>query len=465
MTSLAGRVLATIRQRALFADGSRVAAAVSGGADSVALAHLLSELSAAGALRLVGIAHLNHRLRGEASDADAAFCARMAADCGVPFDTEAADVAALAARPGRSLEEAARELRYAFLERARLRLGADVVAVGHTLDDQAETVLMRVLRGAGPRGLMAIHPRRDHVVRPLIDLRRRDLEGYLESRGHPWVLDASNDDRGRRRNRLRHDLLPALIRAEGDGVVDVLARSADLAAADETLLEELTDAALARVATAAPPWRIDRAALALEPEAIRRRVLRRALARASGRTPTVVQVTSALRWLDRGRPGVLALSGVRLELSPARGVLLNTGSPPEPGQFSGWKYQLAVPGELAVAEAGVRVRAALNDEPMAGLDASRTARVERAAVGESLVVRAWQPGDRMRIAGAFGRKKVQDLFVDRKVPRAERHRVPIVTAPDGRIVWVAGHALSREFRATGATKSVVVLSFEPLGGL
>lgn len=468
MTSLAGRVLATIRRRGLCPEGARVVAAVSGGSDSVGLAHLLAELSAAGALQLVGVAHVNHRLRGADSDRDAEFCARVAADCRVPLDVETCEVAELAARPGRSLEEAAREARYACLERARQRLGADVVAVGHTRDDQAETVLMRLVRGSGARGLGAILPRRGQVIRPLLDLRRADLAAYLERTGRTWVVDGTNQDRGRARNRLRHDVLPPLVAAEGDAVVDALARAADIARADEALLSDLTTAAVERVVRrAGPPLCLDAAALAAEPLALRRRVVQRLLQDVAGRAPSFAAVESVVGLLEGGRPGGLDLPGGRVELSAAAGVLLiraGRGSDRPPG-FTAWQYRLPVPGEVAVREAGGTVRATLDTTAAARGADPRRAVLDGAAVGPVLVVRAWRPGDRMRLPDGSGRKKVQDLFVDRKVPRAERHAVPLVTAADGRVIWVAGHAVAGGFRPTGATKSVVVLSFEPLGGL
>lgn len=471
MTSLAGQMLATIRRRALCLDGSSVVVAVSGGSDSVALTVLMAELSAAGVVQLAGLAHLNHGLRGADSDRDAEFCARLAADYGVMLDVELCDVAAIAAGRRRSLEEAAREARYAFLERVRQRRQADVVAVGHTRDDQAETVLLRLVRGAGSRGLTAIHPRRQHIIRPLIDLRRADLMSYLESHGRTWMVDDSNQDRRRRRNRLRHDVLPVLVASEGDSVIDVLARTAEIAGADEALLAALARDARARVVRDVvcddgPALRLNLAALAEEPLALQRRVVQWALAQMSDRAPTFAHVDSTLRFLGRGRPGVLALPGGQVELSGGQGVLSTrarrrTGPP----SFGSWQYRLRIPGELAVPEAGIRLRALLSPVEMAGPAGERAAVLDLPAVGDDLVVRAWQPGDRMRLLGGSGRKKVQDLFVDRKVPRADRHRVPIVTAADGRIVWVAGHAVAGGFGVTDATKSVVILSFEPLGGL
>ena len=467
MTSLAGRTLATIRRRALAPPGARVVAAVSGGPDSVALALLLAELSRAGHLVLVGLAHFNHGLRAEAAD-DERFVVQLAGDLGLNPHSGRGGVAEVAARRGRSLEEAAREARYAYLEEARVALDADLIAVGHTRDDQAETVLLRLVRGAGPRGLRAIHPRRGAVIRPLIDLRRDELRAYLQAHGQGWRTDASNEDTSRRRNRIRHRVLPALVAAEGPGVIDVLARTADIAASDEEVLKQLAEQAWPRVVVdPGPPMRLNPVALTGEPRAIGCRVLRRAIAHVSGRTPSFAQITSAIGWLERGKPGRLALSGAVAELSVAQGVLISRASQPNPAVapgFAGWQHHLPVPGEVALPEAGGRLLARLAGPNMDELPIPTSARVAHAAVGDALLVRAWQPGDRMRPEGDFGRKKVQDLFVDRKVPRLDRHRVPIVAAPDGRIVWVAGHAVGREFRATSATKSVVVLSFEPLGG-
>ena len=173
------------------ASSSRVLVALSGGADSVALFFILRELEAAGMLSVAGAAHLHHGLRGAEADADEAFCAGLAARIGVPFVSERADVAALARAGKRSIEDAARTARYAFLERAAAGLGAGVTAVAHTKDDQAETFLLRLLRGAGTRGLGGIRPRAGRIVRPLLDLERGELRGYLTARGETWREDSA----------------------------------------------------------------------------------------------------------------------------------------------------------------------------------------------------------------------------------------------------------------------------------
>jgi tRNA(Ile)-lysidine synthase len=462
MTSLASRVLAAIRRHDLIAPGQAVVAAVSGGADSVALTHLLVELSRAGAFDLAGLAHLNHQLRGTASDRDEAFCRRLADGCGVPFDVERVDVAA-AARRGRSIEEAAREARYAFLERARLRLGAHLVAVAHTRDDQAETVLMRMLSGAGTRGLGAMRPRRGAIVRPLLEVSRRELRDYLAGRDAAFVEDATNADRTRRRNRLRHDVMPHLVAAEGEGAIEALARVATIAQADEDVLETLTDAATARVVVGGDA--LDAARLASEPLALRRRLLGRIAQQWTGRTASFRQIDALERFLGRGVPGRVPLSGGLMELSPAGRVLFirTRPQPAGPPSWRTWSYALAVPGELEIPEAG-RLRAMSADDPTAASSGrALTVRLKSEAVGASLVVRPWKPGDRVRLPYGWGRKKVQDIFVDGKVPRAERHGIPLVVAENGRILWVPGHAVAGGAAAGPATKSVVVLSFEPIG--
>lgn len=469
MTSLAGRVLETVRRRQLCAPGTRVVAAVSGGADSVALVHLLAELSACGALELAGIAHLNHRLRGAESDRDARFCARLAADFALPFDVEECEVAVLAARAGRSIEDAARVARYRFLERARQRLDAELVAVGHTKDDQAETVLMRLLRGSGTQGLGGIHPRKGRLIRPLIDLRRQQLVEYLGNRNIGWVEDSTNADRAMFRNRVRHDLLPYIEGIAGADVTNVLARTAEVSRADDALLEALGREAAARVATG--PGEVDVAALQAEPPALQRRVIRHLLTATQKRRPTLAHVESVLRLAGGANAGAVRLPDCRVELSPDRRVLrFSAGDAHAPLLQTGWHHELPVPGVVDVPEAGLRMNAERREaeDEMVRSALKRTAAASAVVDGAfpgPVVVRGWLPGDRLQPLGCSGRKKVQDLFVDRKVPRCDRYRVPIIAARDGRIVWVVGHALAEEFRVTSATKSVVVLSFEPLGGL
>src|SRR5688572_8287520 len=210
----------------------RVAIAISGGSDSVALAWILHEAAPRASWRVVGLVHVNHGLRGDDAAADEAFCRELAARLGWPIDVSHVDVRARAHERRQSIEAAARGARYDCFEGAAARLGATVVATAHTMDDQAETVLLRLLRGAGSRGISGIRERRGRIVRPLLGCRRLELREFLNDRQELFREDASNLDLSIPRNRLRHELMPVIERLAPGGVA-ALARAAALAADDE----------------------------------------------------------------------------------------------------------------------------------------------------------------------------------------------------------------------------------------
>ncbi len=234
--ALAARVLDTIRRHALLRRGERVLVGLSGGSDSVALLFLLRELASAGELTVAGVAHLNHGLRDAAND-DEQFCRALADSCELPFRSDLIDVRRRAADDRTTIEDAGRTARYELFARVAQELQADVVATGHTLNDQAETFLLRLLRGAGPRGLGGVRPRAGQVIRPLLDLDRAELRAYLSQLGQPFRDDASNDDAAIPRNRIRHQLLPLLQRDFSPGIVEILAREAEIARSDEDCLQ------------------------------------------------------------------------------------------------------------------------------------------------------------------------------------------------------------------------------------
>ncbi|MBI2219667.1 MAG: tRNA lysidine(34) synthetase TilS [Acidobacteria bacterium] len=435
------RVLRSIRR--LIPAGSRVAAAVSGGPDSVALAWLLRELQRPGDYTLVAIAHFNHRLRGDEADADEAFCRNLAAELGVAFVSDRADVRAAAREWKTSVEDAARRLRYEFLERARLAQGADLMAVGHTRDDQAETFLLRLLRGAGARGLGGIHESRGAVVRPLLDLGRRELHAWLEGRGGAFRVDATNADVSIPRNRIRHQVLP-LLEAMAPGASAIIARSARLSLDDEDFLAERAIEEGGRVVLSDEGSVVRLAAerlKALHP-AVGRRVARGALARVAPGRFVGLKHVDALLELESGSldlPGArAALAQGVLELTPAAGF--------KPDQVNDFRYLLSIPGEARVPECGLAVSA---EFVIGGTGTAETDRyrvhVAAPAVTDGLAVRNRRPGDRFRPLGLGGSKKLQDYFVDRKVPRSERDRVPLVVDGRDRIVWVVGHTIAEEF--------------------
>jgi tRNA(Ile)-lysidine synthase len=475
MYPLDERVRRTIRRYDLLPAGSRAVIALSGGADSVALTHLLRELAPRAGFHLAGLAHLNHRLRGEAADADEEFCRRLAADLSLSIEVQRLDVLALARRRG-SLEEAAREVRYEFLEQAADRLGADRIAVGHTLDDQAETFLLRLLRGAGPRGLAGIYPRFGRVVRPLLEVSRADLRRYLAERGVSFREDETNRDTTIPRNRVRHELIPFLRERFSPRIAEILAREAAIARDDAAWLERVSSAAAARIVRVMTDRvEIDVPLLLAEPPSVGRWILLRALQRWSGRRFVGFDHADALLALavGKGEPTVLDLPGQRarrddgtLFLTPAEGRSRSSGGP----RANSFHYLLSIPGEVAIAEAGCTISAEVATrwsgpsqpgwlEHVGG----RTAAVDAATVPAVLGVRSRTPGDRLRPLGLSGHKKLQDLLVDLKVPRADRDVTPLVVDDHDRIIWVAGHAIADDFRVTGQTKSVVILKLRELG--
>ena len=475
--ALVRRVERAIRRRELLAAGERVAVAVSGGPDSVALTWVLRDLEPGASWRLVGLIHVNHGLRGGEADEDERFCRALATRLGQPIDVTPVDVLAHVRRDRRSIEATARDLRYAALDAAAARLGATTVATGHTQDDQAETVLLRLLRGTGSRGVSAIRPRRGIFVRPLIECRHADVVADLQARGEAFREDRSNADLSIPRNRLRHTLMPVVAR-DWPGGVAALARFADLAADDERLLASVArEVAIALVQPGSNGVQMDQRGLNEAPPALARRIVRDAL-EAAGGTPGLRDV-EAVRTLARAdKPsGRLDLRGVEVV---RRGALMRIRPRrPPPATGPAFEYPLAVPGEVMVPEAGVRIEAGYREAPAAAqggsavavgggpptaleedkalLRSSGLAVLQASAVRAPFIVRNRRPGDRFRPFGAPGSRKLQDLFVDRKIPRAERDRVPVVVDAEGLIVWVAGLATAEACRVTAPEAGVVIL--------
>ncbi len=419
-------------------SGHRVAAAVSGGADSVAMALWLRAHSDQPPhhATLVGLIHVNHHLRGAESDRDEAFCRALANRLGVPIDVVDAPITPRAAR---SPEAAARASRYRGFAAAAARLCASRVVTAHTADDQAETVLLRLLRGTGSRGLSGIRAERGLYVRPLLACRRRDVRTWLEARRESCCEDSSNADRSIARNRVRHDLLP-MIEQMAPGGVAALARAAALAEDDEQALQALAIEAVPAVVVHADTngADLDRNRLESLAPAIARRVLRHVFERLVPHAPWRADHFEAVRRLAARSAGggSLDLPAVRVErVSDMLRVRLGAAVAVPP-----FAYILAPAGEVVVPEAGLRVTAETAACPAPdtsdGGDEAYALVMPLAAF--PLTVRNRRPGDRVALRGSD--RKVQDLMVDAKIPRSERDRVPLVVAADGQILWMPGRS-------------------------
>jgi tRNA(Ile)-lysidine synthase len=450
----------------MFPRGARVLVALSGGADSVALLHILRELEHTGELALAGVAHVNHQLRGREADEDEAFCSAMAADVGLPFAAGRVDVAGLAQGTGRSIEDAARELRYAFFATAADELAADAIAVGHSADDQAETFLLRLMRGAGTRGLAGIRPRVGRVVRPLLELSRDEIRAYVSGRGLPFREDSTNRDVAIPRNRVRHELMP-LLQQYAPALPAVLARQAAIARADEEYLEaQAIDLAATIVLRTECGIEIDAAALRTLPPALAARVARQALgATAAGRFIGFQHIERVLDLASDGKEGeTVALPGQQATRRGQRVLLSKPGGEPFSNFF---RFSLSIPGEVACP--GWTISAEKLETPVEV--SSRPARGDEVVVAAGpllapLAVRSRQRGDRFRPLGMGGRgRKLQDFLVDRKVARSERDRLPLVVDRDDRIVWVVGQSVAEDFRVTEPLQGVILLKARRLGGV
>ncbi len=459
------------------------------------LLHALRALEAAGDYRVVGAAHLNHGVRGQEAEEDEALCSREADRLGLSFDCEHCDVGRLAAERGWSIEAAGHAARYDFFNRAAARLGADRIALGHTNDDQAETFLLRLLRGAGPRGLGGMYPRVGMVIRPMLDCSRRDVRAFASLHGIAFREDSTNGDLAIPRNLVRHQIIPSLTRVS-PGIVRVLGRTAAIARDDAQLLDDMAAKTLARTVSGSDTEiRLDAAQLRGEPPAIARRVVALAMSRLSDGRFLAFQ--HAQRLLDLVHDPVGGVRQVCLpgQIATREGetVVLRRGDqttgqaavgtnfrfllsiPGEVVSPAGWALcaerrtwpleersgfgssQEMSPGNVFCAEGGRVDGAAPEDRPA---DGACCATMDAAGIAAPLIVRNWAPGDRVRPLGMTGTRKLQDLFVDRKVPRADRLRVPVVADTSGRILWVAGHVIAEEFRVTPATSDVVILKLK-----
>ncbi len=435
--------------------GETILVAVSGGVDSVVLLHCLDHLAAPLGFRL-HVAHLDHGLRGEAGAADAAFVREVAASLGLPATVKHLPPGALAAR-GRSLQEAARAARYAFLAEAAEGVGATRIAVAHTADDVAETVLMNLLRGSGPAGLRGIPPIRDRrIIRPLLTVRRQQVEAFARARRLRFRLDPSNADPRFLRNRIRQRLLPFLEKEFNPQVVECVARAAALLEEDHAYLEGEAGSVPGGIPLEAIPLR------AL-PAPIRRRVLLRALRAdlSPGSRVRLEHVLAVEALLEPGgEGGAVRLPGdLEARIQDERLVI----GPPDTGKADFPPLPVTLPLAGETRWGSFRATAALGREAAdasaretGGSRAYFRVTLDADRLHPPLTLRAWQPGDAYRPTGAPGRRKLQDLFTDAKVPRGRRRRVPVLADTAG-VVWVAGFRPDARAAATSATTRPLTL--------
>lgn len=455
------KLLKAVARYDLISPGDRLLLGVSGGQDSVTLTLVLAALAEQLQISLV-VGHLHHGLRGAQGDADQRFVSELAQRLGLAFVAETADVAALAEQEKCGVEVAGRTARYRFFERAAQEHHCNKIALGHTATDRAETVLMNLFRGAGLHGLRGIPPRRGNVIRPLILITRQETAEYCRSCDMAACHDVYNADPHYLRNRVRADLLPQLEREYGPGIEEALCRAAENLWDEIGWTEPLVAEALE--GTRGPICgTLSASALRDMPGGLRHRVLRLFVQQAGYDLSDI----SNERWQAVEALIDQSQTGRKVELGHGRYVQLEYDSfgvsgpdtpvaaPAEPLE----PVVLPVPGLVELPDGAV-VQADLTDLPPtlpAADESTAVLDAQKAQQGGFLLLRRPRPGDRFTPLGMTGSKKLQDFFVDNKVPPGKRNPW-LVTRQDGEILWVAGHRLAQTAKVDDSTSTYLILS-------
>jgi tRNA(Ile)-lysidine synthase len=501
---LESKVIDFIRRYSLISPEEIVVVGVSGGADSVCLLHVLAKWRKRLGIKL-HIAHLNHQLRGIESEADAEYMSNLADSLGIPSTIERQDVAAYRTERKCSIEEAARELRYVFFARVAKEVRANRIAIGHTRDDQVETILMHILRGTGITGLCGLAPcsppaydsqgvswpagalgaaegRRSNllVIRPLLDITREETANYCQEHELAPRVDSSNLSPSFFRNRLRLHLLP-LLRQYNPSIDQALLRLADIAKEDNAFIEqhasELWDEVARQENNAIY---LNRKKIASLPIALQRQLLRAALTKLAGDTRDIeanhIEAARSLLNKPVGKrislPHGLICQGGYNELVIAtpysirgkQSQLPPCPFPPLPGKmplkvpgktiFSGWKVLASIVREQ-ITFLSSRVALSTSENTC---QSNLVAHFDLQKTGTNLLVRQRHPGDRFQPLGMSMPKKLHEFMVDAKIPRSWRGRIPIVCSPQ-QIIWVVGWRIDNRVKLTEASKEILRLEF------
>ncbi|HXZ12168.1 MAG TPA: tRNA lysidine(34) synthetase TilS [Candidatus Sulfotelmatobacter sp.] len=495
-TQLEQHVLSAIRDSRTLIPGDRVAVAVSGGADSVALLRLLESLRGELGITL-SVAHFDHSLRGAESSADAEFVRELAQRSGHEFMLEHQDVAAAAREHGWNLEDASRRLRYAFFQRLVNEGRATRVAVAHTADDQAETLIAHLIRGTGPTGLGGIHPVVGAMVRPLLGVRRRELREYLNSRGESWREDSTNRDLSRTRARIREQLLPMIERDFSPAIVSHLCDLARFAREEETFWNELVEDRYRACAKSGPcevkiaihdllfPLPLTRSQKEAADEgtvpaafrALTERLIRRLYEGVRGelRGLSSRHVEHVIHLATRSASGhrIELPGGISVERAFGDLIFSAAAAESEATQSGGtwsqaeaYQYIVSLPrrgaATVSIPELGSCIRLKVIDWPGTQRDTKSDGEaLDADLLRNPLILRNWRPGDAYRPRGRRQPRKLKEMFLAGRVPSRERARWPVLEC-DGRVIWARGMPPAEEFCAREGTRAGVVIEEDRL---
>ncbi len=455
-STLPAQFQTVVRDRKFFSPGDTLVVGISGGADSTALLHLLTTLPVT-PLRLIA-AHLNHCLREAESDGDEEFCRTLSGRYAITFECLRVDVKALSKEYACSLEDAGRRARMAYFEDLSTKWQARAVVLAHHADDQAETFLMRLLRGSGLTGLTCMsHFNNRGYLRPLLEFTRDEIEQYLIEQGLPWRNDSSNGDRTFQRNRIRHELLP-LLEQYNPAIRTSLITTAGLLSDENKLLDDLTDQKIAEICSATPRGiTCIRSGLTAMPRALQRRVVRRMLFDTCGNLEhfgsTHVESVCLMAESERSNARLNLPRGVTVVREYDKLIICHDSPQQTPNflfHISGpGRYQLPTVDALTIEECQLPTRFEANVNYVF-LDLTKAP--------FPWYVRLPLPGDRLKPFGMAGSKKLKDLFIDNKIPLSQRRVTPLVFSGN-ELIWVCGLRSSRTAAVDNSTSRVAKVVF------
>lgn len=467
------KVRQTIAQHNLLSKGSRVVVAVSGGIDSVVMLHVLHNLRKDYNLEVL-VAHLNHGFRGEESRGDAAFVEKLAQKYGLPYVSKEISVPDFIAESGQSPQEAARNVRYSFLEKVRQQFNGTAIAVGQNANDQAETVLINLLRGGAGSGLKGIPIKRSYLIRPLLDVKRSEIEEYAEQHHLAYRFDSSNAKSVYLRNRIRIELLPELEQKYNPMIIANLGKTAAILAEEDKLLTTMAKESLLKCLAAKNELGIviDLKQFAKENLAIKRRVIRLICQEIKGlesfnigfeHVEQVIKLTELNTGAKVEMPGKLIFMKQYHRLYAGQKEQLKLLEETEP--IGTELMELKVPGRTVIPKANLSLEANILDKlspvhyekPI--LPNSEIRFDWDKVKSEKLFIRGRKAGDWIKPFGMNGSsKKIKDFFIDLKIPRVERDKIPLLVTQEGEVLWIIGFRTSESFRITNDTEKMLVIT-------
>jgi len=456
----------TIEREKLITRGDKILVALSGGPDSVCLLHALKSLESTYGIRIYG-AHLNHKIRGIEAQKDAMYAAKLCDKLEIPFFVKAIDVPEFAKIHKLTLEEAARKVRYNMLFEVKSKINADKIAVAHNLDDQAETVLMRLLRGSGIKGLKGMdYFREDGIIRPLMDVEKKDIIKYCENHELNPRIDHTNSEEEYTRNKIRLKLIPFIEKEFSHNIKETLSRTANILREDNAHLEKNAKLIFEKevIVISKDTVKMDSEELLSCEYSISKRLIRMAIEKISGSLEGIenihVEDVISLSRNPKNQAMINLPKGIFVYKRP-EGIYITTKEMIE--KTVTFSHNLEFDDYVEIPEVNMAIESKImsKEKCMMLPTGQFTKAFDIDKIKGPLTVRARIDGDRMRPMGLGGTKKLKDIFIDLKIPREKRDEVPLVTDKEG-ILWMVGYKISEDYKIDENTEKVIRITCKPL---